>query len=290
MRVLSAKMRRISGAVVEVSTAVSILWGQAIAVAVEGELGELVDEDGLGDVAVVGDQRQGLEAGLFSLVVLGWPSTCAGVQALVGGVCAPVGGGDAKLVVGLELAPGHEVALNVFYKIFDGAFLLGTVGVAGDDFEVVVGGHVGVAGVGDGLAVFVVAEDGAFGAIDDHVLGHASKGFEGATMGQKPAFESLIEQDIDIGLAAVTEDDDDEVGLALAVAAERERQVAKVDLRGLAWQENLVLVDLLLLGRTHGSHVAFYHGEAAAVALFADRLVDLLGAAFGAVVQQPVDA
>lgn len=214
-----------------------ILGGDAVAIGLEGDAELAGRAGGLNAGAVVVMNGEGAQVfflggeegdGLFFGV---------GVEADVGDGVHPGTGVTVEFGEGGDVESVEKVALDVADPVFDTAFFLGLADVAGLNGEVVMGGEIGLAGMGDGGAVKGMGEDGGFAVVDDDFFGDAAEIGEGVFLGGEEVFGALAEGEFDGEHAAVTEDGDEGVEAALAVADGDGADGGEIDLGGFAGSE-----------------------------------------------------
>lgn len=160
-------------------------------------------EDLFPERQVVGSGRQRLEASLFERLKLeAWLGFGGAMNALASGGAAPVQHIGVGLGDGGWCAATEEVALEVVHAaLFNFAFVLRSGRAAGGDQEAVVLGAFSV-GLLDLGVIPAGLSDGRFEVVDHQALGHAAEELKRVTMEQAPGGDGLVEDELDILVAA----------------------------------------------------------------------------------------
>lgn len=194
-----------------------------------------------------------------------------GIAPDVGRVVEPGKGGDLEAI--------EEVLLDVIDAGFDAAFFVAFADVAGANLEPIMAGHIGIAGMGDDVAVAGVFEDGDFGVVDHDFRRHAAEEGEGVALAGEELFEAFLEGEFEVEHAAVTEHHDENGEPALGISDPDQTAGSEIDLGAFAGSEGQG-EESRLARRSHGAEVIGEDGIPAGIAVGFEELKQLHGAVF----------
>ena len=128
------------------------------------------------------------------------------VDAHVGDGVEPVSGGGVERAEVGDVESGEEVLLHVADAGLDAAFLVSGADVARCDFEAVMTGEVGVAGIEHRCLADRALQHGGLQVVDhDFGWDPACEGFEGVHMAAEEVLHGLGDGELDVHQAAVAQ-------------------------------------------------------------------------------------